>query len=254
LETTVRVEVDGRAVSAETLWSIASGYGHFTAMQIRHGRARGLDLHLERLEAANRELFDADLDRDRIRQLMRHALGETHDASLRVYVFDGHDLPAVMVTVRAPADVTSPQRLQSVRYERPDPHLKHLATGQGFYTRLARRNRFDDSLLTGSQGLVAESATANICFYDGSVFVWPDAPQLHGITMQLLELRLAELGVPSTRARVSIQDVSSFTSAFLTNARGVAVVTCIDDTQLAIDNERLELLGEAYASVAWDRI
>ena len=88
METGVRVEIDGRSVSAETLWSLATAYGHFTAMQVRDGRTRGLSLHLDRLEAANNELFDAGLDRQRTRDLMRHALGDSGDASLRVYVFE----------------------------------------------------------------------------------------------------------------------------------------------------------------------
>jgi branched-subunit amino acid aminotransferase/4-amino-4-deoxychorismate lyase len=254
MEKTLRIQIDGRDVNAETLWSIASSYGHFTAMQVRGSRTRGLALHLDRLAAANGELFDAGLDRDRVRHLIRCALAETQDASLRVYVFDAGDEPATVVTVKPPGEVTTPVRLQSVRYQRPDAHLKHLATGQGFYTRLARRNSFDDALLTGGDGLVAETATANVCFFDGTGFVWPDAPQLHGITMQLLERRLAELGVPTVRAPVSIADAASFAGAFATNARGVAAVSAIDDTVLAIHNEPLEVLAGAYASVPWEQL
>jgi branched-subunit amino acid aminotransferase/4-amino-4-deoxychorismate lyase len=246
---TLRIEVDGRRVNAETLWSLASSYGHFTAMQVRGSRTRGLDLHLDRLTAANRELFDAGLDRDRVRQLLRHALGHTQDASLRVYVFETGEGPATVVTVRPPGDVAAVQRLQSVAYVRPNAHLKHLATGQGFYTRLARRNGFDDALLAGGDGLIAETATANICFFDGTGFVWPEAPQLQGITMQLLERRLAELGVPTSRAPVSIDDAASFAGAFATNARGVGAVSAIDETPLATTSEQLDLLAGAYASV-----
>lgn len=249
----LRIEIEGRSVNAETLWSIASGHGHFTAMQVRGARTRGLALHLDRLEEGNRELFDAALDRNRVRDLLRHALGDTADASLRVYVFESDGEPAVMITVRPPGDVTTPQRLQSVRYQRPDPHLKHLATGQGFYTRLARRNGFDEAVLTGDDGVIAETATANICFYDdGGGFVWPDAPQLYGITMQLLERRLAELDVPTVRAPVSLADVASFGGAFVTNARGVAAVSSIDDAPLGINGEQLERLVRAYASVPWE--
>ena len=67
------------------------------------------------------------------------------------------------------------------------------------------RNGFDDALLTGSEGAVSESAIANIGFFDGSGVVWPDAPLLHGITMQLLERALPELGVPSRRAPVRVR-------------------------------------------------
>jgi branched-subunit amino acid aminotransferase/4-amino-4-deoxychorismate lyase len=251
MENTLRIEIDGRAVDAETLWSVASAHGHFTAMQVRASRTRGPALHLDRLAAATTELFDAELDRERLLRLMRHGLGDMADASLRVYVFDRADDPAIMVTVRPPGAVVTPQRLQSVPYQRPDPHLKHLATGQGFYTRLARRNGFDEALLTGG-GVVSETATANICFFDGTGFVWPDAPQLQGITMQLLERRLPELDVPSVRRPVSLDDVASFAGAFVTNARGVAAVSAIDDTALATADEQLELLAAAYASVPWE--
>jgi branched-subunit amino acid aminotransferase/4-amino-4-deoxychorismate lyase len=254
MQNMLRIEVNGRSVNAETLWSIASAYGHFTAMQVRAARTRGLCLHLARLERASRELFDTELDRDRVRHLMRHALGDTQYASLRVYAFESGDEPAIMVTVRPPADVVTPQRLQSVRYQRPDAHLKHLATGQGFYTRLARRNGFDDALLTGGEDLIAESATANICFVDGAGVVWPDAPQLHGITMQLLEVRLPELDMPTVRRPVSLGDVTSFAGVFVTNARGVAAVSSIDDAPLAINGEHLELLAGGYASVPWEQL
>ena len=94
------LEIDGRPVSAAEAWSTASGYGHFTAMQVRGTRARGLTLHVDRLAAANRDLFDAGLDGERVRSLIRHALGEVADASVRVYCFETDAEPAVMVTVR----------------------------------------------------------------------------------------------------------------------------------------------------------
>jgi branched-subunit amino acid aminotransferase/4-amino-4-deoxychorismate lyase len=56
------MEIDGVAATVERLSAAAlAGYGHFTAMQVRGDRVRGLDLHLTRLDAANRELFGAGL-------------------------------------------------------------------------------------------------------------------------------------------------------------------------------------------------
>jgi branched-subunit amino acid aminotransferase/4-amino-4-deoxychorismate lyase len=250
----MRIEIDGCEVGAEQLWSTASAYGHFTAMQVRGSRTRGLALHLDRLEAANAELFDSDLDRERVVALIRHALGRVDDASVRVYSFEAAEEPAIMVTVKPPGEVSTPQRLQAVRYQRPDAHLKHLATGQSHYSRLAQRNGFDDALLTGDEEVVSESAIANIGFLDDSGVVWPDAPHLHGITMQLLERELPERGVPSRRARVRLRDVPSFEGAFLSNARGVAVVNQIDDLTVSLDEERFETIAGAYAGVAWDTI
>jgi branched-subunit amino acid aminotransferase/4-amino-4-deoxychorismate lyase len=249
----VLIEIDGCRVDAEALWSTVSAYGHFTAMQVRGHRTRGLELHLRRLEAANTELFEAALDRERVCELIRHALGGVADASVRVYVFESDEEPTIMVTVRQPGDVSSPQRLQSVRYQRPDAHVKHLATGQGFYSRMARRTGFDDALLTAPDGVVSESAIANIGFFDGSGVVWPDAPLLHGITMQLLERKLPELGVPSRRSPLRLQDITLFEGAFLSNARGVAAVSQVDRVSLPI-HERMKTIVAAYDSVPWDTI
>src|ERR1700683_3884000 len=60
---TPRVEIDGRATTAGQLRAVAlADYGHFTAMQVRDGCVRGLDLHLARLAAATQEVFQAGLD------------------------------------------------------------------------------------------------------------------------------------------------------------------------------------------------
>jgi branched-subunit amino acid aminotransferase/4-amino-4-deoxychorismate lyase len=223
-------------------------------MQVRARRTRGLALHLARLEAANRELFEAELDGKRVRELIRHALRDIEDASVRVYAFESDDEPTIMVTVKQPGGVSTPQRLQSARYQRPDAHLKHLATEQGFHSRLARRNGFDDALLTTSDGVISESSIANIGFFDGSGVVWPAAPFLHGITMQLLERKLVELGVPVRRAPVRLHDIASFDGAFLSNARGVAAVSEVDGVSLPMQSRRMETIADAYASVPWDII
>jgi branched-subunit amino acid aminotransferase/4-amino-4-deoxychorismate lyase len=250
----LRVEVDGREVSAGEAWSIAGAFGHFTAMQVRGGATRGLDLHLARLAAANRELFDAPLDGDRIRALIRHALDGTADASVRVHVYERDPEPALVVTVREPAGVTSPMRLCSVRFQRPDAHLKHFATGAAFYSRLARRRGFDDGLLAADDGTISESATANVGFWDGTGVVWPEAPQLRGITMQLLERHLPGAGIASRSMRVGLEDLSSFAAAFVTSARGVAVVGAIDDVRFPADPDVVRTVSDVYAAVPWDPI
>ena len=250
----VHIEIDGHLATAEELWSTASAFGHFTAMQVRARRTRGLALHLRRLEVANRELFEAGLDGERVRELILHALRDVEDASVRVYVFESGGEPTIIVTVKEPGCVSTPQRLKSVRYQRPDAHLKHLATGQAFYSRLARRNGFDDALLTAADGVISESAVANVGFFDGSGVLWPAGPLLHGITMQLLERKLPEVGVASRRAPVRLQDIASFDGAFLANARGVAAVNQVDGVSLPMPAQRMKTVADMYASVPWDAI
>lgn len=247
----MRIEIEGHPPSAEALWATASGFGHFTAMQVRGGRTRGLELHLTRLEAANHELFGVGLDGDRVREFVRHALGDFVYASVRVYVFESADEPVVMVTVKEPAEPTTPQRLLPVEYQRPDAHLKHLATGQGYYSRVARRSGFDDALLTATDGYISESATANVAFLDDGV-VWPEGPFLHGITMQLLERALPEAGVRSRRTPVRLADIPSFRGAFVSNARGLALVSGIDSLSLSTDPARMRAVADVYASLPWD--
>jgi branched-subunit amino acid aminotransferase/4-amino-4-deoxychorismate lyase len=250
---TPRVEVEGRPIEREP--SLDGAIGHFTAMQVRGGATRGLGLHLRRLEAANREMFGIGLDRDRVRELVRHALDGTSDASVRVYVRrpeDGAD-PVTVVTVKEPGGIVSPQRLRTVDYLRPTAHLKHLATEQGACTRIARDAGFDDALLTAGRDTVAEAATANMGFLEGPNVVWPDAPLLRGITMQLLDGRLARED-RSIRRPVRLSDVPAFDGAFVCNARGIADVSAIDETRLPDATAPVRALREAYAAIPWDPI
>ncbi|MFG1948806.1 hypothetical protein [Nonomuraea sp. NPDC048826] len=66
---------DGRQATAAELAPLAfAGYAHFTAMQVRGGRVRGLDLHLERLRSASIRLFGRTLPGDLVRARLRSAL------------------------------------------------------------------------------------------------------------------------------------------------------------------------------------
>ena len=256
-----RMEIDGRAVTAEEAEVYAlTSYGHFTAMQVRGGRTRGLALHLARLRAATAEMFGAELDEDLVRVRIRHALGgdsgsgQILDASVRVMVFQAQDDAPVtiMVTVREPyIESGAPQTLTSVPYQRPLPHLKQIGGGfgQAYYGRAARRAGFDDALLTAPDGTVSEGSIANIAFVTGGTLVWPDAPALAGITMQLLQ---AQFGDRSKGATVRLADLGSYDAALLTNSRGIIPVSRIDDHRFAGDPTVLEAVGQAYESAPWD--
>jgi hypothetical protein len=72
--------------------------------------------------------------------------------------------------------------------------------------------------------------------------------------MQLLERELPEQGVQSRRATVRLRDLASFEGVFLSNARGVAIVSEVDDVMVPLHEERFETIAAAYAAVAWDTI
>ncbi|MEU9194133.1 aminotransferase class IV [Streptomyces hundungensis] len=254
------VEIDGRPADAENLLvpALTGGYGHFTAMQVRDGRVRGLAHHLSRLDRANRELFGPALDGQRVRSLIARALvgSGQGDASVRVYVYGPAEAPTPMVVVKGPAEMPSTaQSLLSVPYERPVAHIKHLGGfAQGYYSRLAERQGFTEALLTGPGGVIAEGAITNIAFWDGTSVVWPDRPALLGITKAVLDPRLAAYGLKSTHREVTLAGLDAYSAAFVTNARGIAPVGRIDERAFAVDAELMKVVWRAFEEAPWDVI
>ena len=253
-------EIDGRPVSTDQLWQLAlHSFGHFTAMQVRDGRVRGLDLHLARLAAANRELFDADLDPDLIRARIRHALGDLRAGSVRTMIQRPDDFaaPIVFVTVRPPHSAPAePHRLLSVPHQRELPHLKQVGGGFGqvHYRHLAERKGYTEILLTGPDGVLAEGGISNIGCFDGSALVWPDAPALSGITMQLLERHLPAAGIPCRRQALRVADLGAFKSILVTNSRGLAPADRVDEQAVPVDDGFVRRVSAVYESVPWDVI
>src|SRR5690349_25037158 len=109
---------------------IATGnYGHYTSLQVRDHRVRGLALHLARLADGAEGLFGHRIgvaEEHRLLGLIRHALGDVRDASVRVTFVPGAGEPGppdVLVSVSdpAPEEPGPPLRVQTVRYERELP-------------------------------------------------------------------------------------------------------------------------------------
>ncbi|MFC4030918.1 aminotransferase class IV [Streptomyces polygonati] len=256
------IEIDGEAATVAAMAPVLGGYGHFTAMQVRGGRVRGLGFHLARLDGATRELFGGGLDGERVRALVRHALasaGHT-DGSVRVNVFQPVEGPgspvAVLVAVRPPVpEPVGPYRLKSVPYQRPVAHLKHVGGfGQGYYVRQAEAEGFQEALLTGPDGTISEGAVTNIGFIAGDTVVWPEAPLLRGVTLQVLERELAAAGLPQTTRPVRLADVGGYDGAFVGNSRGTVAVSGIDATTVPIDAQLLARVESLYEAAPWDPI
>ncbi|MEU3397384.1 aminotransferase class IV [Streptomyces filamentosus] len=251
----LHVEIDGvPAAEPGPLAVLLGGYGHFTAMQVRDGRVKGLGLHLDRLDGATRELFGRPLPGERVRRLLARAVEGSgrRDSSARVYVYGDGPGIRVVVTVReaAPDGPGAPQRLASADYLRPAAHLKHLGGfGQRYHGDAARRAGFDEALLTTPAGEVAEGAVANVAFWDGTRLVWPTAPHLTGITMALLAPRL-----PSLHRPVTLAELPSFRAAFTVNSRTIAPVTAIDGVTYPVDGELLDRLLAALAGAPAEEI
>ncbi|MBA9002614.1 aminotransferase class IV [Thermomonospora cellulosilytica] len=252
-----RIEIDGRPAEAEDLAHTALvNHGHFTSMQVRGGSVRGLALHLERLDTANRELFGVPVDRDRVRAHLRHALDGIPDATVRAQVFMAGDRPRILVAVRPPQPAPeAPQRLRSVTYGRPFAHIKHTGTfAQLHHKAEAERAGFDDALFVDSAGMVSETTIANIALHVGDTVVWPDAPVLEGITMQLLNRALAANGTPAERRRIHLTDLASGDTVFLTNSTGITPVARVNGTPIPARPDILKEMRTLYESTPWDPI
>ena len=228
-------------------------------MQVRGRRTLGIDFHLARLEAATRELFDTGLDGERVRDHIRHALaGDIEDASVRVNVFraEGAAEVSAMVGVRPPAPTpTDPQSLQTVEYLRPRAHIKHASGfGQGYFGGLAQANGFDEALFVGADGHIAEGSITNIGFVSGEAIVWPEAPALRGVMMQVLQRELERAHISWRYGPARIEDVAAFEGAFVTNSRGFASVARIDEIELPTDVALSRTARQLLAAAPYDEI
>lgn len=260
----VRVELNGAPASVDDLRHLVqTNYGHFTALRVEDGRVRGLDLHLDRLQQATRELFGSELDRERVRGYLRHAVADdARGLSVRINVFSraldrehldrAVETDVLVIVARAsPPHAPPPLRLKSFHYARDAAAIKHVGTFPLFrYRRLAQQSGFDDAVFVDENGIVSEGSIWNIGFvdHDGGI-VWPDAPQLDGVSMQLLKNGLAGAGVPSVVRTVHLAELATFRAAFFTNASvPVRPIASIDACEFAGDDEAVQILLRCYRS------
>jgi len=249
----VTIEVNGReAGQAEVSLLEHEGWGHFTAMQVRGGRTRGLDLPLARLEAAHQEVYGRPLGGQEVRNRIRHALGGRPDASVRVYGY----WAGLIVTVRKPQDTPDrPHSMMAVQFQRPLARLKHVGSwGQGRSGDAALAAGFDEGLLTDETGRISEGTVTNVGFWRDGTVIWPDAPKLDGITMLVLRRQLAAAGVGQAEEPVRVQDLAGYDGMILCNSRGWAPVDRVDDLRVAEDDAFSRLIGTAYDSCPRDEI
>ncbi|MEV5593857.1 aminotransferase class IV family protein [Streptomyces sp. NPDC052496] len=254
------VQRNGRAATAGDLAPLAfAGYAHFTALQVRGGRVRGLDLHLERLRTASEEMFGRAVADDRVRAYLRAALeAGPADLSVTATVFSpageftvaGADVePEVLVrTGPAATGPRGPLTLAAVAYERPLPGVKHVGeVGKTYFLREAASQGFDDAAFIDRRGRLSEGSIWNLAFWDGSSVVWPAAEMLGGTTMGIVRRQLEGLGVPQRVQEVALDDLPSLAGGVVMNSwtPGVAVHR-IGATPLPDAPDFLELLHRAY--------
>lgn len=211
--TTLITHINGAEADARRLAPLAfAGFAHFTAMQVRDGRVRGLDLHLSRLRDASNELFGTHLPDERMLDYLRAALlAAPRDVSLNCFITPANSGDGLDVVVR----VTDPHTVREsaisldvVAHQRHLPHIKHVGeVAKTQYQRSARARGFDDSAFVDHTGRLSEATIWNLAFWDKETVIWPQADVLPGVTMQILKRQLAALGVPQSERPIKIEDV-----------------------------------------------
>jgi branched-subunit amino acid aminotransferase/4-amino-4-deoxychorismate lyase len=252
--------LDGATTTVQDLTPLAfAGYAHFTAMQVREGGVRGLDLHLERLRLASLRLFGGAKPDDEVRGLLGAAVQATGaDLSLTATVFEpvgeftaASDDDGLRILVRTASPASGPEgplRLTVVEHERTLPTVKHVGeVAKTFYLRQANAEGHDDAAFVDRRGRLSEATIWNLAFWDGSAVVWPDAEMLTGITMAIVRRQLEGLGVPQRTQEVTVADLPELSGAVVMNSwtPGIAVHQ-VGPVAVPDAPDFVELLHRAY--------
>ncbi|TXS58241.1 aminotransferase class IV family protein [Streptomyces sp. t39] len=253
------VHRNGRDATTGDLAPLAfAGYAHFTAMQVRGGLVRGLDLHLERLRGASGELFGRAPDDASVRSWLAKAIDASPgDASLTATVYSpageftapGAGDPEVLIRTGPPADgPAGPLALSTVTHERVLPALKHVGeVAKTYFLRQAVAQGYDDAAFVDRGGRLSEATIWNLAFWDGDGVVWPEAEMLGGTTMGIVRRQLDRLGVPQRRRRITVDDLPSLAGAVVMNSWTPGVpVHRIGPAAIPAAPSFVELLHRAY--------
>lgn len=224
-------QLNGRTATAADLAPLAfAGFAHFTAMQVRGGRVRGLDLHLQRLRTASEELFGRAIPDDRLLAHLRTALQSgPSDVSLTATMYSrageftstgGGSEPDVLIrTAPASSGPKGPLSLAVFEHERMLPTIKHVGEiAKTYLMRKAVEQGFDDAAFADRHGRLSEASIWNLAFWDGESVIWPEAAMLTGTTMSIVRRQLHALGIPQRTQEISLKDVPQLRGAVVMNS------------------------------------
>lgn len=246
------VYVNGVPASTEEIGAIAFGaFAHFTAMQVRGGRVRGLDLHLERLRRGSDELFGRHEPDDRIMGYLHDAVahGPTDCSLVCALTYDGAAGIDVWVRQTAPASVPAgPLALDVASYQRPLAHVKHVGeVGKRYYAHRARAAGFDDAAFRDMSGRLTEATIWNLAFWDGERVLWPRGDTLDGVTQHIVGRQLHFRGVEQLPRDIREGDLGGLAAVVMNSWTPAVAVSRLGSQALPVDTEFVELLHLAYA-------
>ncbi|AGI24534.1 hypothetical protein H681_13320 [Pseudomonas sp. ATCC 13867] len=251
---------NAQSASAADLAPLAfAGYAHFTAMQVRDGGIRGLDLHLERLRNASQRLFGQSHADEEIHAALRAALEQAPaDTSLMATVYSPageftvagpEHWPELLVRTAPPSDgPQGPLSLAIAGHERVLPEIKHVGeVAKTWYLREAVAAGFDDAIFADQRGRLSEATIWNLAFWDGESVIWPRAKMLAGTTQGILQRQLAALGVRQAVLSIDRQDLPRLAGAVVMNSWTPAVpVNRIAEVEIPPAPAFVELLRSAF--------
>ncbi|MBD2067636.1 aminotransferase class IV family protein [Leptolyngbya sp. FACHB-671] len=257
---TYQSRIDGHPATLSELSPLAfAGFAHFTAMQVRGCKIKGLDLHLDRLRKASLELFGRAPSDEKLRFHIKTAVEEgEEDQSLTVTVFSPNgeftansmDVePAVLIRTGAPSDgPKGPLRLSTVNYERPLATIKHVGeVGKTYYLHQAIRQGFDDAAFVDSHGCLSEATIWNIVFWDDGTVIWPKATLLKGTMMGIIQRQLERLDIPQRLEAITFERLGELSGAAVMNSWTPGIpVTAFASNVIAEAKPFIRLLHKAY--------
>lgn len=252
--------INGHPATASQLNPLAfAGFAHFTAMQVRNAKVKGLDLHLDRLRNASLEFFGRAPSDELLRSYIRMAIQEgARDQSLTVTVFSPHGEfiadsmnvePAVFVRTAAPSDgPKGPLRLSAIEHQRPLAAIKHVGeVGKTYYLHQAIRQGFDDAAFVNERGCLSEATIWNLVFWDGDAVIWPRAEMLKGTMMGIVQRQLERLAVPQRHEFITLERLKELSGAAVMNSWTPGIpVTAIASHTIGEARPLIELLHKAH--------
>lgn len=253
---------NGRIATSADLAPLAfAGYAHFTAMQVRAGKVRGLDLHLKRLRDASMAMFGRALTDEEIQNHLRCALelAQEGDLSMTATVYSSageftaeDDQQPLNMLVRTSAASHGPQgplRLDVVQFERVVPEIKHVGEiAKTWFLRQAVEKGFDDAAFVDAKGRLSEATIWNLAFWDGRCVVWPRAEMLLGTTMAMVMRQLERMGVSQRYEDIRVDALKSLQGAVVMNSWTPAVeVRSVGAIAMPSAPDFVALLQRAFA-------
>lgn len=252
--------LDGVVVDAVPPALALYPYGVFTSLVVVDGATLGWELHEDRLAAGVRELWGHELDRGRVRELVRRQL-DTQAAgpvSLRITAYPAtFDLAAPesasgcrLLLSSAPCSPTNRSAdlaARGVQHARGLPHLKTTdLLAPLALRREARLAGFDDALLMAGDQVLEGTTWSVLLWRDGRTLT-PREGVLPSITIALLEAVAGGLGFQPDTGPVTLADLAAADLVLAVNVNHpTRALSRVDDTAIPVGRALLEAVATAY--------